>query len=66
MAQLWNTPSSGRFMSTMSGTLVRMSGRNMRSVALPNHRSSMGGSPTMVVAYTGSRRCVMAVTWNAG
>jgi len=36
MTRLWKTPSAGMFMSTISGSIIRMIGRNMRSVALPS------------------------------
>ena len=38
----------------------------MRSVALPIQASSIGGLPTTVAPQIASRRCVIAVTWNAG
>ena len=50
MHRLWNTPSMGRFMSTISGKVICRSGRNSRSVALPSQASSCGGGPTTVVA----------------
>ncbi len=46
--RLWNTPSAGKDMSTTSGKTVCSRGRKSRSVALPSHRSSMGGGPTTV------------------
>ena len=46
---LWNTPSGGKCMSTISGSVLRMSGRKIRSLALPRYTSSIGGMPTMVV-----------------
>jgi len=42
--------STGRFTSTISGIVTRISGRKMRSTALPIQASSIGGLPTMVVA----------------
>ena len=46
--RLWNAPSTGRFMSTTSGKIMRSSGKKRRSVALPSHSSSIGGGPTSV------------------
>ena len=43
-----------------------MSGRKIRSVALPRYKSSIGGLPTIVVAYTASRRMDIPVMWNVG
>ena len=37
-------------MSTISGSVSFMSGRKMRSTALPIQASSIGGLPTMVAA----------------
>ena len=36
-------------LQAFEGTVIRISGRKMRSTALPIHASSMGGLPTMVV-----------------
>ena len=36
-------------MSTISGSCIRISGRKMRSMALPRKQSSWGGGPTIVV-----------------
>jgi hypothetical protein len=46
--RLWNAPSTGRFMSTISGKSIGGAARKSRSVALPSHASSMGGGPTSV------------------
>src|SRR4026207_2094053 len=35
ITRLWNTPSAGMFMSTTSGSIIRMIGRWVRSVGLP-------------------------------
>ena len=46
--RLWNTPSTGIAMSTISGKIIWSIGRKIRSVALPSHWSSTGGGPTTV------------------
>ncbi len=46
--RLWNAPSAGKAMSTISGKTSWSIGRNRRAVAVPIHRSSTGGGPTTV------------------
>ena len=48
--RLWKTPAAGRLTSTISGNVSCMSGRKMRSTALPIQASSIGGLPTTVAA----------------
>src|ERR1035437_4721295 len=48
--RLWKTASGGRQTSTISGRVSCMSGRKMRSTALPIQASSIGGLPPTVAA----------------
>ena len=50
----------------MSGTMIRSSGRKIRSVALPIGPSSVGGRPTTIDWKSGSLRIVMQSTVSAG
>src|SRR6266705_2949033 len=43
--RLWKIPSTGRLISTISGMVSFISGRKMRSTALPIQPSSIGGFP---------------------
>ena len=49
MSEEWKQASGGRFMSTISGSIRRISGRKIRSEALPRKASSIGGRPTIVL-----------------